>query len=120
MLPNIPPKLFSLSAVAIGYILIDDSTANEQNALGNWLMLIAQVLSTNAFYRAVMQERGLEPRESTETGRNNSYTFNNQYNNSNNNSYNQKDYNETLRMLKKMINALQQEVCEIKKSYKKY
>ena len=54
MLPNIPPKLFSLSAVAIGYILIDDTTANEQNALGNWLMLVAQVLSTNAFYRAVI------------------------------------------------------------------
>ena len=60
MLPNIPPKLFSLSAVVVGYILIDDLTANEQNAIGNWLMLAAQVLSTNAFYRAVMQERGLE------------------------------------------------------------
>lgn len=56
-LPNIPPKMFSLSAVAIGYLLIDDLTANEQNALGNWLMLIAQVLSTNAFYKQVQTER---------------------------------------------------------------
>ncbi len=56
-LPNIPAKLFSLSAVAIGYLLIDDLTANEQNALGNWLMLIAQVLSTNAFYKQVQMER---------------------------------------------------------------
>ena len=71
MLPNIPPKLFSLSAIVVGYILIDDMTANEQNALGNWLMLVAQVLSTNAFYRNVMQERGLEPRESTESEKNN-------------------------------------------------
>ena len=56
-LPNINPKLFSLSAVIVGYLLIDDMTANEQNALGNWLMLTAQVISTNAFYRQVLEER---------------------------------------------------------------
>ncbi len=56
-LPNIPAKLFSLSAVTIGYLLIDDLTATEQNALGNWLMLIAQVLCTNAFYKQVQTER---------------------------------------------------------------
>lgn len=128
MLPNIPPKLFSLSAVIVGYILIDDSTANEQNALGNWLMLVAQVLSTNAFYRAVMQERGLEPRESTETGRNNSYTFgnnndtyanNNFYNNNNGNNYtncNQSEIDETIAMLEKMVCAMQKEIEEIKKN----
>lgn len=60
LIPNIPPKLFSLSAVAVGYLLIDDLTANEQNALGNWLMLTAQVLSTNAFYKQVQTERGLD------------------------------------------------------------
>ena len=59
LIPNIPPKLFSLSAVAVGYLLIDDMTANEQNAVGNWLMLVAQVVSTNAFYKQVMQERNL-------------------------------------------------------------
>lgn len=132
MLPNVPPKIFSLSAVIVGYILIDDSTANEQNALGNWLMLVAQVLSTNAFYRAVMQERGLEPRESTETGRNNSYTFGNDndnyYNNGNqngnyfNNRYNnysncnQSECDETIAMLEKMICAMQKEIEEIKKN----
>lgn len=56
-LPNIPPKLFTLSAVALGYLLIDDLTANEQNALGNWLMLTAQVLCTNALYKQVETER---------------------------------------------------------------
>lgn len=60
-LPNIPPKLFTLSAVALGYLLIDDLTANEQNALGNWLMLTAQVLCTNAFYKQVEAERRNEP-----------------------------------------------------------
>lgn len=57
-LPNVDPKLFSFSAVIVGYLLIDDMTANEQNALGNWLMLTAQVISTNAFYRQVLEERG--------------------------------------------------------------
>ncbi|HPF83653.1 MAG TPA: hypothetical protein PLV83_05800 [Bacilli bacterium] len=55
-LPNVPPKLFSLSAVAVGYLLIDDLSANEQNALGNWLMLAAQVLCTNAYYKQVQME----------------------------------------------------------------
>lgn len=109
MLPNIPPKLFSFSAVVIGYILIDDTTANEQNAMGNWLMLVAQVLSTNAFYRAVMQERGLDPRESTETGRNNSQVVNNiPFNDTN-------DINQTVQMLQKMVNAMQQEIENIKR-----
>lgn len=58
-LPNINPKLFSLSAVIVGYLLIDDMTSNEQNALGNWLMLAAQVISTNAFYKQVLTERGI-------------------------------------------------------------
>ena len=119
MLSNIPPKLFSISAVAIGYLLIDDTTANEQNALGNWLMLVAQVLSTNAFYRALMQERGLEPRESTESGKNNSYSFGNNSNYFNNNfngkTDSQTEYNETIIMLEKMIRALEKEICEIKK-----
>lgn len=116
MLPNIPPKLFSLSAVAIGYILIDDTTANEQNALGNWLMLVAQVLSTNAFYRAVMQERGLEPKESTETGRNNSYTFNQNSNLNNSNNASQDECDDTIVMLEKMVKVLQKEIENIKKN----
>lgn len=120
MLPNVPPKLFSLSAVIVGYILIDDSTANEQNALGNWLMLVAQVLSTNAFYRAVMQERGLEPRESTETGRNNAYTFSNQnsnnFNRNNSGNFSQNECDETIIMLEKMIKAMQCEINEIKRN----
>lgn len=54
---NLPPKLLSFSAIAIGYLLIDDLDANEQNALGNWLMLIAQVLCTNAYFKQVQAER---------------------------------------------------------------
>ena len=110
MLPNISPKLFSLSAVAVGYLLIDDSTASEQNALGNWLMLVAQVLSTNAYYKALLQERNSNDENYVETGKNNSYTFtNNKYNFKNNN-----DYKETVIMLEKMIKAIEKELNNIK------
>lgn len=89
LIPNIPPKLFSLSAVTVGYLLIDDTTANEQNALGNWLMLVAQILCTNAFYKQVMQERGFDN--------------------------NKNDSEQTIAMMQKMMDALQKEIGEIKK-----
>lgn len=88
-LPNIPAKVFSLSAVIVGYLLIDDLTANEQNALGNWLMLTAQVLSTNAFYKQVQSERS----ENT------------------NNSFSRED---TINMMEKMIKAMEQELESLK------
>lgn len=110
MLPNISPKLFSLSAVAIGYLLIDDMTANEQNALGNWLMLVAQVLSTNAYYKALMQERGLDSDNLTETGRNNSYSFGD--NSFKTNSSN--EFEDTISMLEKMVTAIDKEIKDLK------
>lgn len=110
MLPNIPPKLFSLSAVAIGYLLIDDSTANEQNALGNWLMLVAQVLSTNAYYKALMQERGLDIDNLKESGKNNSYTFDsNRFKTSNST-----EFEDTIVMLEKMVKVIDKEINELK------
>ncbi len=42
------PKISTALAVLIGYILIEDLSAAEQNTLGNWLMLISQLLITNA------------------------------------------------------------------------
>lgn len=96
LIPNISPKAFSFSAVVVGYLLIDDMTANEQNALGNWLMLVAQVISTNAFYKQVMAERGMD-------------------NNNNNNINNQNNSNiNEIIMLEKMIKALKQEIDNLK------
>ena len=89
-LPNVQAKLFSLSAVLVGYLLIDDLTANEQNALGNWLMLMAQVLCTNAFYKQVQTER--ETYSST--------NFTNEDN---------------IRLLRKMVDALNKEIDNLKK-----
>ena len=86
MLPNISPKLYSLSAVMVGYLLIEDMNYEEQNAIGNWLMLVAQLISTNAFYKEYDETK-------------------------NNINTNEK----TLVMLEKMIKALEKEVDSIKK-----
>ena len=50
-LPNIHPLSFTLSATIIGYALIDHFKSTEQNAIGNWLMLIGQILCTNGSYQ---------------------------------------------------------------------
>lgn len=90
LIPNIPAKAFSFSAIIVGYLLIDDLTANEQNALGNWLMLTAQVLCTNAFYKQVQQERrGIDTNQniSNEQG---------------------------IKMLERMVDALNKEIKDLK------
>ncbi len=88
-LPNVSAKTFSLSAIIVGYLLIDDLTASEQNALGNWLMLTAQVLCTNAFYKQVEKERSEKV----------SATISNE---------------EGIVMLQKMVDALTQEIEQLK------
>ena len=93
---RISPKISTFSAVAVGYLLLDDLTANEQNALGNWLMLVAQVLCTNAFYKQVMQERNL--------GSTNTHSYNE---------------NDTIIMMQKMMDALKKEIDELKKERSK-
>ena len=90
LIPNVPPKIFTLSAVALGYLLIDDNTANEQNALGNWLMLVAQVLCTNAYFKQVQTERQMMDQAMSDE--------------------------DTIRMMQKMIKALTAEVENLKKT----
>ncbi|MDO4394710.1 MAG: hypothetical protein Q4C23_01850 [Mycoplasmatota bacterium] len=43
-------KTYTIAAFLLGYVLIDNLTSTEQNALGNWLMLVAQTLCTNGSY----------------------------------------------------------------------
>ena len=99
-LPNIPPSTFTLSAVIVGFLLTDNATPNEQNALGNWLMLVSQYLCTNAAYGQLLQSNSQTPGSFSE-------------NNSNN--QNNPTSEETIQMLTKMVNALNQEISEIKK-----
>lgn len=51
---NIPADMFSISAVAIALILADDNSPAEQNAIGNWFMLVGQYLATNASQQQVV------------------------------------------------------------------
>lgn len=44
-------KTDTLLAFILGYILIDNLSSTEQNALGNWLMLVAQTLCTSGSSR---------------------------------------------------------------------
>lgn len=43
-------KIDTLSAVIIGYILTGDFDAYTQNALGNWFILLGQILETNSAF----------------------------------------------------------------------
>ncbi len=43
-------RLYTVAAFLLGYVLIDNLSSTEQNALGNWLMLVAQTLCTNGSY----------------------------------------------------------------------
>lgn len=90
IIPDVSPKTFSFSAVVIGYLLIDDLSATEQNALGNWLMLVAQILCTNAYYKQLQSERQQ--------------------------NVNTPSKDETIAMMQKMMHAMQREIEELKKS----
>ena len=54
---NINPKYSTIFAFIIGYILIDDLDINEQNMLGEWIMLIAQTIVTNANSQNIIESR---------------------------------------------------------------
>lgn len=51
------PKVSTAICVLIGYLLIDDFTANEQNVIGNWLMLISQLIITNSASQGLVERR---------------------------------------------------------------
>ncbi|MDE6292358.1 MAG: hypothetical protein K2L98_01610, partial [Bacilli bacterium] len=41
----------------LGYALITDYTAYEQNSIGNWFILVGQVLATNSAFQQTAQEK---------------------------------------------------------------
>lgn len=42
---------------------MNDLTINEQNAVGDWLMLVGQVLQTNASQAQILEDRAQEVEE---------------------------------------------------------
>ncbi len=55
--PNIDAGTFTISAFLIGYLLIDDLDPAEQNSIGNWFMMVGQVLCTNSAQQQVINNR---------------------------------------------------------------
>lgn len=51
------PKIYTLSAIILGYAMIGDYTANEQNAIGNWFMTIGQILESNSAIQQALEEK---------------------------------------------------------------
>ncbi len=103
LVPNINAKTFTLSAIVIGYILIDNSTPAEQNSLGNWFMLIGQVLCTNSAQQQVINNR------TNKSNSSNRHIINDD--NINNSSDN---VEEQIEMIKKVINAMKTEIENLK------
>ena len=54
---NTNPRYSTILGFILGLILIDDLSVDEQNALGDWLMLIAQTIITNANSQNVIESR---------------------------------------------------------------
>ena len=55
--PNTNPELFSIIAVIVGYIVEDDSNANELNSIGNWIILVGQFMLTTAAQQQLINAR---------------------------------------------------------------
>lgn len=53
-LKNIPAETLTVSGCVIGFLLIDDFTPAEQNSLGNFFMLIGQILCSNSAQQQVI------------------------------------------------------------------
>lgn len=97
LVPSTPAPIFTLSATIIGFLLIDDLTPAEQNSLGNWFMLLAQVLCTNASQQQLLNNR------------------NNTSNNQNSHIIN--DNNISMDNLNEILTKIQEEINNIKQQY---
>ena len=103
--PNIPAPIFDLSAIIIGFLLIDESTPAEQNSIGNWFMLIGQVLCTNSAQQQVINNRTNESNTSNQHVI--SDTFGSDFTN-------QSDTNTQIQMIERIVKAMEQELNNLK------
>lgn len=57
-LDSIPPYEYSLTSVIIAYIIAPNLTNNAQNAFGNWLELVGQIILTISAQASATPETG--------------------------------------------------------------
>lgn len=108
IIPSINSKTYTLSAIIIGYLLLDESTPAEQNSLGNWFMLIGQVLCTNSAQQQVLNNR------SGSSNQNNRHVINDDNLINMFKSNNKEEIDDQINMMKKVINALEKEINNLK------
>ncbi|MCX4248659.1 MAG: hypothetical protein OSJ65_02710 [Bacilli bacterium] len=92
-------KTYTLAALIIGYILIEELTVDDQNAVGNWLMTIGQVLDGNAAIAQAIQNK----------------IDASQNNNNNGNNVNNEAIINCIKEDKKTINELREMIKKIEK-----
>ena len=98
--PNINPELFTIIGCIVGLIVEDDFNANELNSIGNWLILVGQVLLTTA-----AQQQLINARYSNNEGSNIKSDANNHYT-KNQEKANQSDLNNLARTIEIMSQEL--------------
>ena len=98
--PNINPELFTVIGCIVGLVVEDDYNANELNSIGNWLILVGQVLLTTA-----AQQQLINARYSNNEGSNIKSDANNHYR-KNQEKANQSDLNNLAKMVEKMSQEL--------------
>lgn len=99
-------KTYTLAAIIIGYILIEELSIDDQNAVGNWLMTVGQILDGNAAIAQAIQNK----------------TDSNDNNQNNNDSNNNdalinciKEDKKTIEELKTMIKKIEKRLDELSK-----
>ena len=55
--PNTNHHLFAMLAVTVGFASVGDYNANEQNSIGNWLILVGQYILTHAAQQQLIEAR---------------------------------------------------------------
>ena len=55
--PNTDPHLFAMLAVTVGFASVGDYNANEQNSIGDWLILVGQYILTHAAQQQLIEAR---------------------------------------------------------------
>lgn len=70
-LETLCPENYTLTAVLAGFLLASDLSYDSQDILGGWLMLVGQLMQTNAGLGTLQQDRNEKKadamRQQTET-----------------------------------------------------
>ena len=54
---NMNPEAFTITAIIVGLLLEDDYTSDELNSIGNWLILVGQLVLTTAAQQQLINNR---------------------------------------------------------------